>query len=526
MFNVCLFGCLRLRNSAIDCDLVKKPATSDENDYDDGDAVNYHNPNNDDDDEDDDDHNRLYSQPKREHRAKKVQKLRYDDEVDEEEDQFDDDYYYQKPAPALTTVMTQKFKPCKSSAFSSTSTGVSSAVNHTASSASSDDTNASNSPNMSSGGSSALVSNVNTTSTSGVTSVSASNSVINSSGSSDDATNDECLTSDGGLIAIKTIKYNAKTNMLHQQPPPPPLPPNKNLRSYTSNIGHREYVLLNNSTKVSRKFLLNNRVILSAAKQQTNRDEEKCKMDEEFVNDVSIDVDQMSNEKSNDDECDYYNKDTPTSSNYSNSPSQRPENECTLYDRLLNEHNANPSPLPFPTSHFRTFQQKPAPQLIKLNSTSSLTMVSKGPVSSSYCFNEHESNCSNDLPDNENGHTNAATKLGVDFAASVSSTSSGCSSLDNNSNPPAGSNVYVNKSRYTKGNGTLKLDNMPIKPKFTSDTFGRRHDSSSSSNRHKNNYQNYTTYRPILKSSKQNESQLTDQSAANNNNRNSKIDYV
>lgn len=336
-------------------------------------------------------------------------------------------------------------------------------------------------------------SNNTTTTTSGVTSnESASNSLINSSDNDMNESADHQPPS--AQQPVNTIKYNAKTNklldrseqmmksnennnnkklvLISSQPPrilgsgmsAAPSCSNKRLPATpSSSYKQKEYILVRSHDTAPTESPN------SWSAGTTTRQDDDISANCSFLDNHSDDIHDVSIEV----ECTRMMAVSSKPSNNTTKPiklASMNKNGSNCSDESSSsasvESSTNPSaslspanyplttePLPFPTSHFLTFQirnqsynsdnNKNGNQpLGKLNSSSSLTMVSKMPTSSyAYISGTHGENDEDEmLCDDEHGDnqtinivlSNGAGGSNGAACSSLSSTSSGCSSLENN----------------------------------------------------------------------------------------------
>ena len=244
----------------------------------------------------------------------------------------DGDYYYAKPKIQTNTLKSRNF----SYQSNSTTTGISS--NPIDSSRSDSSTGSTGSNNQKAGmfHSPNLI-NISDATSSGITSASVTSSLINSDDNNDD------LSEKSAEFSVNKIKYNAKTNILSTQ---------ENLKSgkmHRSDRRKQEHLIEENYSKILKNNLNNKKI------KETN----DCVHE---YSGISLDVD-TSNSSSG---KKIWNESiSPAKSNYS----------VEINDSI------NPVP-PFPTSHFK--------EKLPLDSSSSLTMVSRLPTSSFSYISNHE----------------------------------------------------------------------------------------------------------------------------------------
>lgn len=196
-------------------------------------------------------------------------------------------------------------------------------------------------------------------------------------------------------------------------------------------------------------------------------------------------------------------------------------NKKMNYENLVSSYQYT-GPFPLNSQYQNTDSSLDAQkQMFQLNSSSSLTLVSKAP-SMSYCYMNNDNNSSsNDIfakactePYNlETARTSVLTGTISSTASSTSSSSSsGCSSLENNNNQ------FFHKAANDKNVQFERINQMNEKTRPTNSTFivGNQQRNTDSLNRQYSNgqnmkkYQHFSTYKPLLKSS-HNESYLNGQ---------------
>ena len=227
------------------------------------------------------------------------------------------------------------------------------------------------------------------------------------------------------------------------------------------------------------------------------------------------------------------------SSTYSNTSITPPlaGNSQKLYSNQAEIVYAGKTPMPFPTNHFSlAAQQDLSRAFLQLNSGSSLTMVSKVP-SSSYCF----------INENNDKHSMEAQQGGMcnNIYNGSSSSSSGCSSLDNpnqyyikTSENKLQLNAICNGNHHYQGETApeyteLFNPNKDYSPRSNL-TLNHQRNSTNTNSLSKQSdgkkYQQFSTYKPILKSSNasnsNNNNNKKSSNTVSNSFRASKIDYV
>ncbi len=199
-----------------------------------------------------------------------------------------------------------------------------------------------------------------------------------------------------------------------------------------------------------------------------------------------------------------------------------PLNKKLNYENLLSTYQySNPFPISSQYQQTDSFSETQK-QMFQLNSSSSLTLVSKAP-SMSYCYINNDNNSSsNDIfakvgtePFNlETARTSVLTGTISSTASSSSTSSSGCSSLENNNNNNNNNKQYFSKIANDK---PLQFPTNFIEPKdrnmnenssfivpqqrISSDSLNRPFNKSVTNSIKKN--QPFTTYKNLLKSSEQ-----------------------
>ena len=313
--------------------------------------------------------------------------------------------------------------------------------------------------------------------------------LINNSSTSSGVTSDESEASfkSETMVAVNTIKYNAKTNILHEQ---------KELRCSNG------FRIMCDSGKDSP---------LSSSGCHSKRD------------------------------LDYLNW------THGNSPSSTTPIETSAYssnsnashDKQINNNRNSPT-LPFPITDEQS-QQQQKQLLTQLNSSSSLTLVSKIPTSS-YCYIDPNDE-SNKLDDNNSDKAIATGQL--------SSSSSGCSSLENQYYTKINIDKHViklkrvnrsknidetpinNELKFNNADKINKLKKKPSNLLFSSEKSIKfietlnRQEKTDSAKLSKMNYQNFSTYKPLAKTSDNSGIKCSKISNGNNCNfKTSRIDYV
>lgn len=189
-------------------------------------------------------------------------------------------------------------------------------------------------------------------------------------------------------------------------------------------------------------------------------------------------------------------------------------NKKLNYENLLSSYQYT-SPFPLNSQYQNDSASEAQKQMFQLNSSSSLTLVSKAP-SMSYCYINDNNSSSNDIfakvgtePFNlETARTSVLTGTISSAASSSSSSSSGCSSLENNQFYGKDKNLQF-PNRFNDPNAEAIKENERNNSSFIlqsqrpiSDTLNRPFPNG------QKKYQHFSTYKPLLKTTTNNNSEI------------------